>query len=96
MALTSFGFGLIFRNTAAAIAAFAGVVFVAPLVVHQISQSAVRFVPSNILINSIMSTVNQGQELYPPLSPAVGLLVMVVFTAIALAIGAAVFMQRDA
>jgi ABC-2 type transport system permease protein len=96
LAVMSFGFGLIFRNTAASIAAFAGVVFVAPLVVHQISQSAVRFVPSNILVNSIMSTVSQGQGPYLPLSPGLGLVVMVVYTAIALAIGAAVFMRRDA
>ncbi len=34
MALMSFGFGLIFRSTAAAIAAFVGVIFVLPLVMH--------------------------------------------------------------
>ena len=60
MALMSFGFGLIFRNTAAAIAAFVGVVFVLPLVMHGISESAVRYLPTNILTNSIMATVNQG------------------------------------
>ena len=37
MALMSFGFGLIFRSTAAAIAAFVGVVFVLPLVMRGIS-----------------------------------------------------------
>ena len=44
MALMSFGFGLIFRSTAAAIAAFVGVVFVLPLVMHGISEprSAIR------------------------------------------------------
>ena len=59
LALMSFGFGLIFRSTAAAIAAFAGVVFVLPLVMHGISQAAVRYLPTNILTNSITSTVNQ-------------------------------------
>ncbi len=96
LALMSFSFGLIFRNTAASIAAFAGVVFVLPLVVHQISQSAVRFVPSNILVNSMMSTVNQGPTPYPPLSPAVGLLVMAMYSAVALAAGAVFFFRRDA
>jgi uncharacterized membrane protein len=60
LALMSFGFGLIFRSTAAAIAAFVGVVFVLPLVMHGISESRVRYLPTNILTNSIMSTVNQG------------------------------------
>ena len=61
LALMSFGFGLIFRSTAAAIAAFVGVVFVLPLVIHGISEAAVRYLPTNILTQSVMSTVNQGQ-----------------------------------
>jgi ABC-2 type transport system permease protein len=96
LALMSFGFGLIFRSTAAAIAAFVGVVFVLPLVMHAISQSGVRYLPTNILTNSIMSTVNQGGGNYPPLSPVVGLLVMAVYAAIALAVGAVLFVRRDA
>ena len=39
LALMSFGFGLICRSTAAAIATFVGVVFVLPLVMHAISES---------------------------------------------------------
>ena len=97
LALMSFGFAVIFRNTAASIAAFAGVVFVLPLVMHQISQSAVRLLPSNILINSITSTVNQGSVgSNGPLSPAVGLAVMALYAAIALAAGAVLFFTRDA
>ena len=71
MALMSFGFGLILRSTAAAIAAFVGVVFVLPLVMHGISEPDLRYVPTNILTNSIMSTVNQeGREgCSEPLSP---------------------------
>ena len=65
IALMSFGFGLIFRSTAAAIAAFVGVVFVLPLVMHGISEHAIRFLPTNILTNSIMSTVNQGRRERP-------------------------------
>jgi len=98
IALMSFGFGLIFRSTAAAIAAFVGVVFVLPLVVHGISEHAMRFLPTNILTNSIMSTVNQAPPGAPnqPLSPAVGLLLMALYAAIALAVGAALFVRRDA
>ena len=97
MALMSFGLGLVFRSTAAAIAAFAGVVFVLPLVMHGISEHAVRYLPTNILTNSIMSTVHEGPgAIAPPLSPAVGLLLMALYAAIALAAGAVLFVRRDA
>ncbi len=97
IALMSFGFGLIFRSTAAAIAAFVGVIFVLPLVMHGISESSVRFLPTNILTNSIMSTVRQGQGgPFPPLSPVVGLLLMVLYAAAALTVGAVLFVRRDA
>ena len=93
----SFGFGLIFRSTAAAIAAFVGVVFVVPLVMHGISQAGVRYLPTNILTNSIMATGNQGQGgPYPPVSPVVGLLLMALYAAAALTVGAVLFLRRDA
>ena len=45
--------------------------------------------PTNILTNSIMATVNQGQGgTVQPLSPALGLLLMAIYAAIALAAGA--------
>ena len=100
LALMSFGFGLLFRSTAAAISAFVAVVFVLPLVIRGISESATRYTPTRILINSIMNTTQQG----PPggggpiqdFSPGVGLLLMAIYAAIALAAGAVVFMNRDA
>jgi ABC-2 type transport system permease protein len=97
LALMSFGFGLILRSTAAAIAAFVGVVFVLPLVMRGISEPDLRYVPTNILTNSIMSTVNQGPGgIGRPLSPALGLLLMAIYAAIALAVGAVLFARRDA
>ena len=100
LALMSFGFGLIFRSTAGAISAFVGVVFVLPLVIRGISESATRYTPTRILVNSIMNTTNQGggKGIGPiqDFSPGVGLLLMAVYAAIALAVGAAVFMERDA
>jgi ABC-2 type transport system permease protein len=101
LALMSFGFGLIFRSTAAAIAAFVGVVFVLPLFVHQISEHLERYLPTNILVNSIMSTVHQGPAVPPPgtngpVSPVVGLALMAVYAALALACGAVLFARRDA
>ena len=68
-----------------------------PLVMHGISESDVHYLPTNILINSIMSTVNQGPGgVLQPLSPGIGLLLMAVYAGIALAAGAALFLRRDA
>jgi ABC-type transport system involved in multi-copper enzyme maturation permease subunit len=97
LALMSFGFGLIFRSTAAAIGAFVGVVFVLPLVMRGISQPDLRYVPTNILTGSIMATTNQGQGgIVQPLSPAIGLLLMAIYAAIVLGAGAVLFLRRDA
>jgi hypothetical protein len=97
LALMSFGFGLIVRSTAGAIAAFVGVVFVLPLVMRGISQPDLRYVPTYILTNSIMATVNQGQGgIVQPLSPAIGLSLMAIYATIVLAAGAALFVKRDA
>ncbi len=97
MALMSFGFGLMFRSTAGAIAAFVGVVFVLPLVMRGISEPDLRYLPTNILTNSVMSTVHQGPGgIIRPLSPGVGLLLMVLYAAVAVAAGAVLFMKRDA
>lgn len=95
LALMSFGLGLILRSTAAAIAGFVGVTFVLPLVIRGISEHYVRYMPTNILVNSIMTTTPNGGP-YAPLSPAVGLLVMALYAATALAVGAVLFVKRDA
>jgi ABC-2 type transport system permease protein len=96
LALMSFGFGLIVRSTAGAIAAFVGVVFVLPLVLRGVSESAVRYVPTQILTNSIMSTASSRGMSFPPVSPAVGLLLMTLYAAAALVAGTALFVRRDA
>ena len=95
LALMSFGLGLIFRSTAGAIAGFAGVTFVLPLVIRGISEHLSRYMPTNILVNSVMSTVPDHGP-YAPLSPPIGLLVMVAYAAVALAIGVVLFVRRDA
>jgi ABC-type transport system involved in multi-copper enzyme maturation permease subunit len=96
LALMSFGFGLIFRSTAGAISAFVGVVFVLPRVLRGISEPDTRYTPTRLLVNSIMSTTNQGGGPIHDFSPGVGLLLMTIYAAIALGVGAAVFMKRDA
>jgi ABC-type transport system involved in multi-copper enzyme maturation permease subunit len=95
MALMSFGLGLIFRSTAGAIAGFAGVTFVLPLVMRGISEHLDRYMPANILVNSIMSTTPRGGP-FAPLSPPVGLLVMALYAIVALGAGAVLFIRRDA
>jgi ABC-type multidrug transport system permease subunit len=95
LALMSFGFGLIFRSPAGAIAGFAGVTFVLPLVMRGISEHLDRYMPTNILVNSVMSTVhNEGP--YAPLSAPIGLLVMALYATVALAVGVVLFTKRDA
>jgi ABC-2 type transport system permease protein len=97
IALMSFGFGLILRSTAGAIAAFVGVVFVLPLVMRAISGGDLRYMPTNILTNSIMSTVNQGPGgNLRPFSPAIGLLLMAIYAAVPLIAGTVLFVRRDA
>jgi ABC-type transport system involved in multi-copper enzyme maturation permease subunit len=96
LCLMSFGFGLIFRSTAAAIAAFAGVAFVLPLFMHAISEHADRYLPTLILTNSITATVNQGNGPNGPVSPSVGLGLMALYAAVALGVGASLFTRRDA
>jgi ABC-2 type transport system permease protein len=95
LALMAFGLGLIFRSTAGALAGFAGVTFVLPLVIRGISEHLVRYVPTNILVNSVMSTVPSGGP-YAPLSAPVGLLVMALYAIVPLGIGVVLFNQRDA
>lgn len=98
LTVMSFGFGLIFRHTAAAIAAFAGVVFVLPLVMHGISHADAQYTPTVILTNSIMSTVNQGppQGVAGPVSPALGLTLMALYAAATVVVGSIFFVRRDA
>jgi ABC-2 type transport system permease protein len=97
LAMMSFGFGLICRSTAGAIGCFVGVVFVLPLVMRGISEHTVRYLPANMLINSVMATVPQGPGgIVRPLSAGVGLLLMAVYTVIVLGVGAMLFVKRDA
>jgi ABC-2 type transport system permease protein len=97
LALMSFGWGLICRSTAAAIGAFVGVVFVLPLVMRGISEHLLRYVPTNILVNSIMSTIHQGPGgIDQPVTPAVGLLLMTLYAVLVVGVGTVLFMKRDA
>ena len=97
MALMSFGFGLIFRSTAAAIAAFVGVVFVLPLVMHGISPNRPSL-PADQHPDQLDHVHRQPGPggIVQPLSPVIGLLLMAIYAAIALSAGAVLFARRDA
>jgi ABC-2 type transport system permease protein len=97
VAVLSFGFGLALRNSAGAISAFVAVVFVLPLVMEAISEPDLRYVPTSIFENSIMTTTKISDfGTARPLSPAVGLLLMAVYAAVVLGAGAVLFFRRDA
>ena len=95
MALMSFGFGLIFRSTAGAIAAFVGVMFVLELVMHGIAPGGQKFLPTTILTESVTSTVAVHGPGSTTVSPAAGLLLMVLYAGISIAVGAGLFLRRD-
>ena len=97
LTLLSFGFGLIFRSTAGAIAAFVAIVFVLPIVMRSISLSGFRFVPTSLLTNSIMTTVNSGSDQpIQPFGPSLGMGLMLLYATIAVFAGAMLFVRRDA
>jgi ABC-2 type transport system permease protein len=92
LALLSFGLGLIFRSTAGALAGYAGVAFVLPLILRAMPGREFRYAPTSILTNSVMTTVNGIERL----SPTIGLLLMISYTVAVLVAGAIIFVRRDA
>ncbi len=96
MALMSFGFGLIFRSTAASLAAFVGVVFVLEFVMHAVSDHYAQYLPIELLVNSIMTTVKTTPLNSFSTSASQGLLFMAIYAAVPLAIGWGLFVKRDA
>jgi ABC-type transport system involved in multi-copper enzyme maturation permease subunit len=90
--LLGMGIGALIRNTAGAISAYVGVTFLLPLLLKQLSGNPARYTPVQILANSVSSTVKNANQV----SPTIGLVLMVAYTAAALLAGLAVFMSRDA
>lgn len=90
LALMSMGFGLVLRSTAGAVAAFAGVVFVLQFIAR-----GNPYTPTGILFNSVSRTMPHDNGVHP-VAPALGLVLMALYAAIALAVGAALFIRRDA
>lgn len=92
LGLMGIGIGFVIRNTAGAISTYVGLTFILPLILHELSGNPERYTPVQMLTGSVSVTVmDPGQ-----VSPIVGLLLMAGYAAVALALGAATFMTRDA
>jgi ABC-2 type transport system permease protein len=92
-ALLGLGLGVVVRHTAGAIAVFAGVTFLIPILFNSISHGIARFAPELIFANSITSTVNQHDD---ALSVTLGTVCMLAYCAAALGLGAVLLNRRDA
>ena len=92
LALLSFGFGLILRSTAGALAAFAGVTFVLPLILRAMAGHNWRYTPSVIFTNTIMATVGN----FDRINQVLGFMLMLAYAAGAVLLGAVLFLRRDA
>jgi hypothetical protein len=90
--LLGLGLGLIIRHTAGAIATFAGVTLLAPLLLHQLSGDPSKFTPAIIFAQSVAAVVPQTNQV----SATIGFVLMVMYSAVALAVGAVVLVKRDA
>jgi ABC-2 type transport system permease protein len=90
-ALIGLGLGMIIRHTAGAICAFVGVVFLLPVLADRLSGDLARYAPLDIMSNSVSTVSEHGQ-----LDPIVGLVLMMLYAAVALIAGTVLLVRRDA
>ena len=91
-ALLGLGIGTVIRHTAGAIAVFAGVTFVLPILLNSISHGIARFAPELIFANSVAAVVPQSNSF----SATIGAVLMLAYCAVALGLGALLLDRRDA
>ena len=91
-ALLGLGLGVVIRHTGGAIATFAGVTLVWPILVHTISDHLTRFAPAIMFTNSVAVVTPQENSISP--WAAFGL--MAAYCVAVLGVGAAVLLRRDA
>jgi ABC-type transport system involved in multi-copper enzyme maturation permease subunit len=91
-ALLGLGIGTVIRHTAGAIAVFAGVTFLVPILFNSISHGIARFAPELIFANSIAAVDRQGNAF----SVTIGVVLMLSYCAAALGLGAVLLNRRDA
>ena len=92
LALFGLGLGAVVRHTAGALAAYAGVVLLLPVLLQTVGGDPGRYTPDLIFANSVAAVAPQP----PALSATVGFGLMVAYTLAALGLGAALLNRRDA
>ena len=99
LGLLALGLATIIRHTAGAIAAFAGLVLVLPLIVQalptSISNAVARYLPANIGL-VMFSTHGVPDRIGPAFSPWTGFALLALYTAVVLGIGCWILVRRDA
>jgi ABC-2 type transport system permease protein len=95
LALLGLGLGLIIRHTAGAVAAYATIMLVVPLLLAAVPGHLARFTPATMLTSSVAAVLPQavGQALPPGW---IGFFLMAAYAAAALLAGAVLFWWRDA
>jgi ABC-2 type transport system permease protein len=92
LALFAMGIGLIVRHTAGAIAAYVGCTLLFTVILQPLAGDPARFSPEFIFANSVSASVVQPGQL----TATWGFLLMALYTAGTLAVGAIVLARRDA
>jgi hypothetical protein len=91
LGLFGLGLGALLRHSGAAVATYAAVAVVGPVLLHALPGNLARFGPIVILANSVTATNAQPEFL----SPSAGMAVMAVYATVALAAGIVVTVRRD-
>jgi hypothetical protein len=90
--LLGLGLGVVIRHTGGAIATFAGVTLLWPVLVHQLSEHLTRFAPAIMFANSVAAVAPQANSI----SPWAALLLMTAYCVAVLGAAAALLIRRDA
>jgi ABC-2 type transport system permease protein len=100
LSLLAFGFGFILRHTAGAISTFVGVLLVIPLIIQvlpsSINQPIEKFLPSNLGLAMIVVTTRKTDFAGVLMTPWMAAAILLLYTVVAVAIGAWVLVRRDA
>ncbi len=96
LGLFGLGLGTIIRSSAGAVAAYAAIVLVLPLILAAFPGHVARFTPGTMLTSSVAAVVSEaaGSHALPPGWD--GFWLMAAYSAIALAAGGVLFSRRDA
>jgi ABC-2 type transport system permease protein len=90
--LLGLGIGTVVRHTAGAVAVFAGVTFLVPILLNSISHGIARFAPELIFANSVAAVDRQSNAL--PVT--IGVVLMLVYCVASFGLGALLLDRRDA